>query len=225
MQRMKPKILVSWSSGKDSAWMLHVLRQSGAWDIVGLVTTVNTAFGRVSMHGVREELLEQQADAAGLPLWKVPIPYPCPNESYESAMRDLIHRATEHGGTHFAFGDLFLKDVREYREKQLAATGISPVFPLWGLDTRRLAQQMIADGLRAVLTCVDPRQIPAAFIAREFGSALLNELPPTADPCGENGEYHTFCYAGPMFNRPILVRTGQVVERDSFIYVDILPNC
>jgi diphthamide synthase (EF-2-diphthine--ammonia ligase) len=225
MQRMKPKILVSWSSGKDSAWMLHVLRQSGAWDIVGLVTTVNTAFGRVSMHGVREELLEQQADAAGLPLWKVPIPYPCPNESYESAMRDLIHRATEHGGTHFAFGDLFLKDVREYREKQLAATGISPVFPLWGLDTRRLAQQMIADGLRAVLTCVDPRQIPAAFIAREFGSALLNELPPTADPCGENGEYHTFCYAGPMFNRPILVRTGQVVERDGFIYVDILPNC
>jgi uncharacterized protein (TIGR00290 family) len=225
MQRMKPKILVSWSSGKDSAWMLHVLRQSGAWDIVGLVTTVNTAFGRVSMHGVREELLEQQADAAGLPLWKVPIPYPCPNESYESAMRDLIHRATEHGVTHFAFGDLFLKDVREYREKQLAATGISPVFPLWGLDTRRLAQQMIADGLRAVLTCVDPRQIPAAFIAREFGSALLNELPPTADPCGENGEYHTFCYAGPMFNRPIFVRTGQVVERDGFIYVDILPNC
>jgi diphthamide synthase (EF-2-diphthine--ammonia ligase) len=140
-------------------------------------------------------------------------------------MRDLPHRATEHGGTHFAFGDLFLKDVREYREKQLAATGISPVFPLWGLDTRRLAQQMIADGLRAVLTCVDPRQIPAAFIAREFGSALLNELPPTADPCGENGEYHTFCYAGPMFNRPILVRTGQVVERDGFIYVDILPNC
>jgi len=175
------------------------------------------------MHGVREELLEQQADAAGLPLWKVLIPYPCPNESYESAMRDLIQRAKEEGVTHFAFGDLFLQDVREYREQQLAGTGITPIFPLWGVDTRTLAQQMIANGLRAVLTCVDPRQIPAALIAREFDSALLSDLPPSADPCGENGEFHTFCYAAPMFSQPIAVRTGEVVERDGFVYADVLP--
>jgi len=222
---MKPKILVSWSSGKDSAWMLHVLRQTNTFEIVGLVTTVNTAFGRVSMHGVREELLEQQAQAAGLPLWKVPIPYPCPNEVYESAMRDLIHRAKEDGVTHFAFGDIFLQDVRDYRESQLAGTGIIPVFPLWGADTRELAQQMIDEGLRAVLTCVDPRQIPASLIGHEFDEALLQQLPSTADPCGENGEYHTFCYAGPMFAHPVPVQTDEVVERDGFVYVDVLALC
>jgi uncharacterized protein (TIGR00290 family) len=219
---MKPKILVSWSSGKDSAWMLHVLRQTNNSQIVGLVTTVNSAFGRVSMHGVREELLEQQAQAAGLPLWKVPIPYPCPNEVYESAMRDLIHRAKEDGVTHFAFGDILLQDVRDYRERQLAGTGIAPVFPLWGADTRVLAQQMIDEDVRAVLTCVDPRQIPASLIGHEFDEALLQKLPPSADPCGENGEYHTFCYAGPMFSHPICIRTGEVVERDGFIYADVL---
>jgi uncharacterized protein (TIGR00290 family) len=219
---MKPKILVSWSSGKDSAWMLHVLRQTNNSQIVGLVTTVNSAFGRVSMHGVREELLEQQAQAAGLPLWKVPIPYPCPNEVYESAMRDLIQRAKEDGVTHFAFGDIFLQDVRDYRERQLAGTGIAPVFPLWGADTRVLAQQMIDEDVRAVLTCVDPRQIPASLIGHEFDEALLQKLPPSADPCGENGEYHTFCYAGPMFSHPICIHTGEVVERDGFIYADVL---
>ncbi len=219
---MKPKILVSWSSGKDSAWMLHVLRQTNTFEIVGLVTTVNSAFGRVSMHGVREELLEQQAQAARLPLWKVPIPYPCPNEVYESAMRNLIHCVKEDGVTHFAFGDIFLQDVRDYRERQLAGTGIAPVFPLWGADTRVLAQQMIDEGVRAVLTCVDPRQIPASFIGHEFDEALLQQLPSSADPCGENGEYHTFCYAGPMFSQPIGIRTGAVVERDGFIYADVL---
>lgn len=220
---MKPKILLSWSSGKDSAWTLHVLRQSERWDIAGLVTTVNTAFGRVSMHGVREQLLERQAQAAALPLWKVPIPYPCPNEVYESAMRELITRAKGAGITHFAFGDLFLQDVRDYRERQLAGTGITPVFPLWGIDTTELAYDMIASGLRATVTCVDPRQIPASLIGREFDEALLKDLPPSADPCGENGEYHTFCHAGPMFAQPIPVRTGEVVERDGFVYVDILP--
>jgi len=220
---VKPKILLSWSSGKDSAWTLHVLRQSERWDIAGLVTTVNTAFGRVSMHGVREQLLERQAQAAALPLWKVPIPYPCPNEVYESAMRELITRAKGAGITHFAFGDLFLQDVRDYRERQLAGTGITPVFPLWGIDTTELAYDMIASGLRATVTCVDPRQIPASLIGREFDEALLKDLPPSADPCGENGEYHTFCHAGPMFAQPIPVRTGEVVERDGFVYVDILP--
>lgn len=219
------KVLLSWSSGKDSAWTLHVLRQSHEWDIAALVTTVNTAFGRVSMHGVREELLEQQAQAAGLPLWKVPLPYPCPNEAYESAMRDLIVRATEAGVTHFAFGDLFLQDVRDYRERQLSGTGITPVFPLWGIDTTELAYDMIASGLRAVVTCVDPRQIPASLlIGREFGETFLQELPASADPCGENGEYHTFCYAGPMFSHPVPVRTGEVVERDGFVYVDVLSQ-
>lgn len=218
---MKPKILLSWSTGKDCAWTLHVLRQSGEWHIVGLVTTVNTAFGRVSMHGVREELLERQAQAAGIPLWKVPIPYPCPNEAYESAMRELIVRARETGVTHFAFGDIFLQDVRDYRERQLAGTGITPVFPLWGIPTADLAHAMIASGLRAILTCVDPRQIPASLIGREWDEVLLKELPSSADPCGENGEYHTFCYDGPMFAYPVPVRTGEVVERDGFVYVDV----
>lgn len=220
---MKPKILLSWSSGKDSAWTLHVLRQSKRWGIAGLVATVNAAFGRVSMHGVREQLLEQQAQAVGLPLWKVPIPYPCPNEAYETAMRELITRAKEAGVTHFAFGDLFLQDVRDYRERQLAGTGITPVFPLWGIDTAKLAHEMIASGLRATVTCVDPQQVPASLIGREFDEMLLKDLPPSADPCGENGEYHTFCHAGPMFAHSIPVQTGEVVERDGFVYVDILP--
>lgn len=219
---MKPKILLSWSSGKDSAWALHVLRQSNAWDIVGLVTTVNTAFNRVSMHGVREQLLERQAQAAALPLWKVPIPYPCPNEVYESAMHGVITRAKEEGVTHFAFGDLFLQDVRDYRERQLSATGITPVFPLWGIGTTELARGMIASGLRAIITCVDPRQVPASLVGRRFDERFLQELPSSADPCGEKGEYHTFCYAGPMFSHPIPVRTGEVVERDGFVYIDVL---
>lgn len=220
----KPHVLVSWSSGKDSAWMLHVLRQQEEWHIVALVTTVNSAFGRVSMHGVREELLEAQARAAGLPLWKVPIPYPCPNEAYEAAMRDLIARAREAGVTHFAFGDLFLQDVRAYRERQLQGTGIAPLFPLWGVDTAGLAQEMIRSGVRAVVTCVAPRQVPASLVGQEFEERLIQQLPPSADPCGENGEYHTFCYAGPMFAYPLRIRRGEVVERDGFVYADIVPQ-
>lgn len=220
---MKPKLLLSWSSGKDTAWALHVLRQQGVYEIVGLVSTVNTAFNRVSMHGVRVELLTAQAQAVGLPLWQVPIPYPCPNEVYESAMRDLIARAKEAGVTHFAFGDIFLQDVRTYRERQLADAGMTPVFPLWGLDTHALAREMIASGLRAVLTCVDPRQIPESLIGREFDEHLLRDLPPSADPCGENGEFHTFCYTVPCFASPIPIQTGEVVERDGFVYVDLMP--
>ena len=219
----KPRLLLSWSSGKDSAWALHTLRQSRRYDIAGLVTTVNENFNRVAMHGVRAELLAAQADAAGLPLWSVPLPHPCPNDEYETRMRALIERAVAEGVTHMAFGDLFLPDVRAYRERQLAGTGITPVFPLWGRDTAQLARAMLAAGLRAILTCVDPKRLPAALAGRAFDERLLAELPAGADCCGENGEFHTFCHAGPMFARPIGVKTGPVVERDGFVFADVLP--
>ncbi len=219
----KPKLLLSWSSGKDSAWSMHILRQQNQYGIAGLVTTVNESFGRVAMHGVREELLGQQADAAGLPLWRVPLPHPCPNREYESRMRALIERAVAAGVTHMGFGDLFLEDIRAYRERQLAGSGIAPVFPLWELNTTQLARDMHSAGLRATLSCVDPQRLPSAFAGREFDSAFLDELPPGVDPCGENGEFHTFCHAGPMFARPIAIRTGDIVERDGFVFADLVP--
>ena len=219
----KPKLLLSWSSGKDSAWTLHVLRQQDQYEIVGLVTTVNENFARVAMHGVREELLAAQAAAAGLPLWRVPLPHPCPNAEYEKRMRALIERATAVGVTHMAFGDLFLEDIRAYRIKQLAGTGIVPVFPIWGLDTKRLARQMVRAGLRAKLSCVDPKRLAREFAGRAFDETLLEQLPPEVDPCGENGEFHSFCHAGPMFAEPITVRVGEVVERDGFVFADLLP--
>jgi len=219
----KPKLLLSWSSGKDSAWTLHVLRQQNQYEIVGLVTTVNENFARVAMHGVREELLAAQAAAAGLPLWRVPLPHPCPNAEYEKRMRALIERATAAGVTHMAFGDLFLEDIRAYRIKQLAGTGIAPVFPIWGLDTKRLARQMVRAGLRAKLSCVDPKRLARRFAGRAFDETLLKQLPPEVDPCGENGEFHSFCHAGPMFAEPITVRVGEVVERDGFVFADLLP--
>jgi uncharacterized protein (TIGR00290 family) len=222
---MKPKALLSWSSGKDSAWALYVLRQRNDVEVVGLVTTFNEAFGRVAMHGVRRELVEAQADAAGLPLWPIPLPWPCSNDEYESRMRALIGKAVAEGVTALAFGDLFLADIRAYREKQLAGTGIEPLFPLWGTvdDTPALARAMMAGGLRATLSCVDPRQLSPAFAGREFDASLLADLPPGVDPCGENGEFHTFCHAGPMFARPVPVRTGEVVERDGFVFADLVP--
>lgn len=219
----KPKLLLSWSSGKDSAWALHVLRERGDYDIVGLVTTVNENFSRVAMHGVRETLLAAQAEAAGLPLWRVPLPHPCPNEEYEARMRALIARVRAAGVTHMAFGDLFLEDIRAYREKQLAGTSITPVFPLWGLDTTQLARAMVAGGLRAKLSCVDPRQLSRDFAGRTYDETLLVELPAGVDPCGERGEFHSFCYAGPMFRSPVAVATGEVVERDGFVFADLLP--
>jgi uncharacterized protein (TIGR00290 family) len=218
----KPRLLLSWSSGKDSAWTLHRLRQSNDYEIMGLVTTVNQEFNRVAMHGVREPLLEAQADAAGLPLWRLPLPHPCPNAEYERIMRGLIERAQAAGVTHMAFGDLFLEDIRAYRERQLTGTGITPVFPLWGIDTKQLARDMLAGGLRAHLTCVDSRQLDAAFAGRAYDDALLAELPAGIDPCGEHGEFHTFCYAGPMFDRALDVRTGEVVTRDGFVFADLL---
>lgn len=219
----RPRLLLSWSSGKDSAWTLHRLRYENRFEIAGLVTTVNETYGRVAMHAVREPLLAAQAQAAELPLWRVPLPHPCPNADYERIMRELIGRARAAGVTHMAFGDLFLADVRAYRERQLDGTGIAPVFPLWASDTATLAREMLHGGLRALLTCVDPRRLTRDFAGRAFDERLLAALPPTVDPCGENGEFHTFCHAGPMFREPIAVRAGEIIERDGFVFADVLP--
>jgi uncharacterized protein (TIGR00290 family) len=219
----KPKALLSWSSGKDSAWSLHLLRMRREVEVVGLLTTVNEAHARVAMHAVRVELLETQSKAIGLPLWPVAIPNPCSNAEYETAMAGAIERAKAEGITVMAFGDLFLEDIRRYREERLAGSGIEPNFPIWGLATDKLAREMINGGLRARVTCVDPRQLPKSFAAREFDGEFLADLPSTADPCGERGEFHTFAYDGPMFHYPVAVQTGEVVERDGFIFADLLP--
>jgi len=221
---VKPKALLAWSSGKDSAWSLHVLRAQAEVEVVGLLTTINEAFDRVAMHAVRTELLRAQADAADLPLWPVLIPWPCSNAEYEAAMAAAMARARADGITHVAFGDLFLEDVRRYREERLAPTGIAPLFPIWGTPTDALASRMIAAGLRARLTCVDPKSLDARFAGREFDAALLAELPASVDPCGERGEFHTFTYDGPMFRRPVPIRTGEVVTRDGFVFADLLPS-
>ena len=219
---MKKKILVSWSSGKDSAWTLHVLRQQGEYEISGLVTTINSAFDRVAMHSSRRSLVEMQAAAAGLPLIAVPLPWPCSNQQYEAAMKAVCDRAVADGIQAIAFGDLFLEDIRAYRERQLTGTGLQPLFPLWKIPTDALAQEMIRGGLRARLVCVDPRKLPPEFAGREFDEQLLHDLPAGVDPCGENGEFHSFVYAGPMFNRPIPILPGECVERDGFCYADMM---
>lgn len=215
------KTLVSWSSGKDSAWLVHVLRARGDVALGALLTTINEPAQRVAMHAVRVELVEAQADALGLPLWQVPIPSPCPNDAYERAMAQAVARAVDEGFTHVAFGDLFLEDVRRYREERLAGTGLTPLFPLFGADTPALAREMVGAGLRARLTCIDPRTLDRRFAGREFDARLLDELPASVDPCGERGEFHSFAYAGPMFNRPIPVETGVTVERDGFVFTDL----
>ena len=216
------KVLVSWSSGKDSAWMLHVLRSEGLGAPAALLTTMNEAVDRVAMHAVRAEVLRAQAEAAGLPLMTVPIPSPCPNEVYEERMSAAVGRAAAEGFTHVAFGDLFLEDVRRYREDRMAGTGLTPMFPLWGRPTAALAREMIAEGLEAYLTCVDPRLVPASFAGRRYDRALLDELPARIDPCGERGEFHTCAVAGPMFSKRIGVRIGDTVERDGFVFSDVL---
>ena len=218
----RAKAWLAWSSGKDSAWALHVARQQGQMDVVGLLTTVTAAYGRVSMHGVREAVLAAQAKATGLPLHRVLIPAPCPNEVYEDAMRHAMDKARTEGVTRVIFGDLFLEDIRAYREGKLAPVGMKAVFPLWGPDTRTLAHEMIAGGLRAYITCLDPRKVPREFAGHPFDESLLAALPPGCDPCAENGEFHTCVVAGPMFSRPVGVRVGETVEREGFVFTDVL---
>ena len=220
------KTMVSWSSGKDSAWMVHVLRQRADINLAGLLTTVNEVHQRVAMHAVRVDVLQAQAAALGLPLWQIPIPSPCPNEIYERAMGDAVARAVREGFTHIAFGDLFLADIRRYREEKLAGSGLTPLFPLFGSDTKALARQMVAGGLRARITCLNPKVVDPRFAGREFDAALLDELPGSVDPCGERGEFHTCAYAGPMFNRAVPLETGVTVERDGYVFTDVcvIPN-
>jgi uncharacterized protein (TIGR00290 family) len=216
------RVLLSWSSGKDSAWALHTLRGDGI-EVVGLLTTLNAEAGRVSIQGVRRELLLAQAEALGLPVWEVPLPAPCPNEEYERRMDQAIERAVSEGITHVAFGDLFLEDVRAYREQMLAPTGIEPLFPIWCGDkgTRALAERMVASGVRAIITCVDPSQLNASFAGRSWDGTVL---PVGVDPLGERGEFHTFCWAGPMFPKPLSIAIGEVIERDGFWWADVTPG-
>ena len=221
---MKRKALLSWSSGKDSAWALHKLQQESEVEVVGLFCTVNQKFDRVAMHGVRRELLELQAARLNLPLHVIDIPYPCSNEEYAARMKAFISQVQEDNIDHFAFGDLFLDDVRQYREKNLKGSGITPLFPLWGIPTADLANEMVNHGLRAIVTCVDPISLTAEYVGREFNASFLAELPDKVDPCGENGEFHSYAFAGPMFREPIDVFAGEVVYRDGFIFSELLEN-
>jgi uncharacterized protein (TIGR00290 family) len=217
------RILLSWSSGKDSAWSLHVLRQRGEHEVVGLLTTFNEEADRVAMHAVRRELVERQAAAAGLPLWAVALPWPCSNEQYELLLAEACAKAVAEGIEGVAFGDLFLEDVRAYREKQMKDSGLRPVFPVWGLPTRALAEEMITGGTRAKLTCVDTGKLDRSFVGREFDGELLSALPENVDPCGERGEFHSFVYAGPMLNAVVPVSVGETIVRDAFVFADIVP--
>jgi uncharacterized protein (TIGR00290 family) len=216
-------VLLAWSSGKDSAFSLHVLRAREDVEVVGLLTTINETHDRVAMHAVRRRLLEAQAAAAGLPLLVVRIPEACTNEVYEAEMGRALEAAKARGVTGVAFGDLFLEDIRRYREERMAGTGLRPIFPLWLRPTAALAEEMLAAGLRARITCVDPRVLPASFAGREYDRALLADLPRGVDPCGENGEFHTFAWNGPMFRHPVPVRGGEVVARGGFVFADLLP--
>lgn len=226
MTSPRQKVLLSWSSGKDSAWALHVLRQLPDVEVVGLLTTFNEAFDRVAMHAVRRELVEAQAAAAGLPLFSTPLPWPCSNEVYEERVKQTIAQAQESGVTRVAFGDLFLADIREYRIKLLDGSGVEPLFPIWTTAeaTPQLARQMLASGLGAVLTCVDPKQLSKDFVGRHYDEQLLADLPAGVDPCGERGEFHTFCYRCPQFSSEIPVTVGDVVERDGFWFADVLSG-
>jgi uncharacterized protein (TIGR00290 family) len=218
----RPKALIAWSSGKDSAWALHEVRQAGAYEIVGALTTVTDTFARVSMHGVREEVLAAQLDAAELPATIVRIPWPCPNETYEHAMAEAMHRAKADGVTHIIFGDLFLSDIRAYREAKLKDVGITPLFPLWQRATHALAQAMIEGGMETYIATVDLKSLPAHFTGRRFDESLLADFPAGIDPCGENGEFHTCVCAGPMFKHRIPITVGETIEREGFAYTDLL---
>jgi len=217
----KPRAWLCWSSGKDSAWALEVVRRRGEVEVVGLLTVVSEAYGRVSMHGVREELLVAQAEAARLPLCRVPIPAPCSNQAYEEAMGRAVRQAAAEGVTHMIFGDLFLEDVRGYRQRQLAGSGVAPLFPLWKCPTAETADEMIQAGLIAHVTCLDPKKVPADLAGEVFDRRFLDRLPAEVDPCAENGEFHTCVSAGPMFTHPIPVEVGQTVQQDGFVFADL----
>jgi len=214
---------LSWSSGKDSAWALTVLRERDDLEVVGLLTTLDEEADRVAMHAVRRTLLEAQAEATGLPLIAIDLPSPCSNEVYEARMRGAIEQAKEADVELMAFGDLFLEDVRDYRVKQMEGTGIEPIFPIWGEPTGRLARRMVDTGLKAWITCVDPKQLDASFAGRHWDHGLLDDLPEGVDPCGEKGESHTFCYAAPCFAEPIAVTPGDIVEKGGFVFADLFP--
>jgi uncharacterized protein (TIGR00290 family) len=217
------KVLLSWSSGKDSAWALHLLRERSDLEVVALLTTFNKQADRVAMHAVRRVLVEAQAERVNLPLWPVDLPWPCSNADYEDLMRVVCRRSVDNGIAAVAFGDLFLQDVREYRERQLQDTGLEPLFPLWQIPTEDLAREMIAAGVKAKITCVDPSKLSKSFAGQDFDRTFLEALPPGADRCGENGEFHTFVHDAPVFSRPLPVVSGEVVERDGFVFADVLP--
>ena len=218
------KVALSWSSGKDSAWTLHLLRQNPEIQVAALITTFNSEANRVAMHAVRRALVEAQAERTGLPLWAVELPWPCSHEEYEQRMRAVCERATADGINAIAFGDLFLQDIRDYRVRQLQESGLTPLFPVWQIPTERLAREMIAAGMKAKITCVDPSKLAKSFAGRDYDLRLLQDLPSGIDPCGENGEFHTFVNDAPVFSRPIGVRTGEVVERDGFVFADVIPE-
>ncbi len=223
-QALKKKTAFSWSSGKDSSYALHLLNRTGLYDVRYLVTTVTDSYRRVSIHGVREELLEEQAKSLGIPLMKVEIPPDCTNEIYERKMLEVTRRLRSEGIEHMAFGDIFLQDIREYRERKLAGTGIEPLFPLWGRDTGKLANEIINAGIKARITCLDPSKIQPDLAGMEYDSGLLESLPETADKCGENGEFHTFVYGSPMFATDLKIKTGKTVKRDGFVFTDLIPG-
>jgi uncharacterized protein (TIGR00290 family) len=220
---VRRKTLLSWSSGKDSAWALKVLRQRSDVEVVGLMTTINQLYQRISIHAVRLELLRLQAEALGLPLRLIDLPSPCTNTQYESAMEKFIAESKREGIECLAFGDLFLEDIKQYREAKLSGTGITPLFPIWRMPTDKLAAEMISGGLRAVITCVDPAKLPVGFAGREFNHEFLSALPEDVDPCGERGEFHTFAFDGPVFKAPLAIEVGEVTQRDAFVYADVLP--
>lgn len=220
---MKKRVLLSWSSGKDCAWALHCLRQRNDIELLGLFTTINEAFDRVAMHAVRVELVRQQAERLNLPVQFLSIPWPCTNADYEKVMAGFVASVKEQGVTHMAFGDLFLEDIRQYREERLKGTGIEPLFPLWDKSTDELSREMIDQGLKAIITCVDPKQLDTDFAGQYYDQALLSRLPEGVDPCGENGEFHSFVFDGPMFDSPVGINPGSVVKRDGFVFADVLP--
>jgi uncharacterized protein (TIGR00290 family) len=221
---MKKKTLLSWSSGKDSAWALHVLRQQHDIEVVGLFCTFNKKFERGAMHAVRNELICQQAESIGLPLQLIPIPDPCSDSEYKRIMANFIEQVKSQGIDTIAFGDLFLEEIRSYREESLVGTGITPLFPIWGIPTNELSKEMINSGLRAKITCIDPKYLPAEFAGHEYDSTFLEQIPDAIDPCGEKGEFHSFAYDGPMFKNKLNISVGETVTRDGFIYTDLLPE-